>query len=553
MNIKKKYAIALVLILFLSYFNINSIAGEITGNKLTNSNASDENYNGYIIELVEDSLLRFRNLLRERINDFVIKLTEKTKDSFLKTQIQNYKEKLIALQNKAKSDILNLLDKGSSEIFSEEFIDIFNGFSIKNISEEIIEKIKNLPYVKDVVPNTKISIQLDESIPQINAGKTWNLKDNQNRNLTGHGVTIAFLDTGVNYNHPDLKDNFISNGSYDFVNNDIEPLDDNGHGTHVAGIACGTGKLSNYQYVGVSPDAKFYSFKILDQSGNGDLETYLAGMQRALDPNNDGNTSDHVDIISLSIGTASAGNPYDKFCQVVDDIVDAGIVVVIAAGNNGPKSQSITSPGCAVKGICVGSVNKYDEISYTSSRGPVYYNGKYIVKPDLVAPGVNINSCDWRGGYRSDQGTSMATPHVAGAAALILQANPDYSPEEVKIVLKENAKNLHIDKNTQGAGRVDILNPFLAENTLITNAPNEIYEGDILKISLTDKTNNPVKAWILITIPFHLPRLKYGSDVRFITPLIFSKNVEYLNGKIYIFNIFGKYRVAKKEFKLVNR
>ena len=553
MNNKRLYAIVLLLVISLNYFNFNSFAIEITNQKLTNTIDINENFNGYIIEFFEDSLLKFRNLLRERITDFVLKLTEKTKDSFLELQIQNYKEKLISIQKKAKTEILNLLGGENSDIFSSEFIDIFNGISIKNISEEIIEKIKDLPYVKDVVPNTKISIQLDESIPLINANEAWKLKDDYNRNLTGEGVTIAFLDTGVNYSHPDLKENYISEGSYDFVNNDSDPMDDNGHGTHIAGIACGSGKLSNFRYVGVSPNAKFYSIKILDESGNGNLETYLAGMQRALDPNNDGNTSDHADIISLSIGTENTGNPYDKFCQVVDDLVNAGVVVVIAAGNNGPKSQTITSPGCAINGICIGSVNKNDEIAYTSSRGPVLYNGEYIIKPDLVAPGVNIFSCSWKGGYRSDQGTSMATPHVAGAAALILQANPDYTPEEVKKILKQNAKNLHLDKNTQGAGRIDILNPFLAENILFTNAPNKVYAGDVLKVSLTDKKNNPVKAWVLITIPFHLPRLKYGSNIGFITPIIFSKNVEFLEGKIYIFKIFGNYKSVKKEFKLLNK
>jgi hypothetical protein len=276
-------------------------------------------------------------------------------------------------------------------------------------------------------------------------------------------------------------------------------------------------------------------------------------MQRALDPNNDGNTSDHADIISLSIGTEQPGDPNDKFCQIVDELVEEGIVVVIAAGNNGPKTQSITSPGCAIKGITVGSVNKYDEISYSSSRGPVQLDGEYITKPDLLAPGVRIFSCDYKGGYRFDQGTSMATPHVAGAAALILQSNSDYSPKEVKTILKDNAKNLHLDKNVQGAGRIDILNPFLSENILITEVTSEILEGDILRISLRDKLNNYVKAWVLVTIPFHFPRLKFGSDLNFITPLIISKGIDFLEGNIYIFKIFGKNTFVKKEIKILNQ
>ncbi len=553
MNIKIIRVVALILIILLSYFNIHPLASEITNKKLYEINNSNKNYNGYIIEFVEDSLLKFKNLLRNKINEFVIKFTEKAKDIFLRVQIQNYKQKLISIQKNAKTEILNLLGHKNLDIFSSEFTDIFNGISIKEIPDEIIEKIKDLPYVKDVVQNTKISIKLDDSIPLINADETWKLKDNYNRNLTGRGVTIAFLDTGVNYSHPDLKDNYITEGSYDFVNNDSDPMDDNGHGTHVTGIACGSGILSNFRYVGVSPDAKFYSMKILDESGVGSLETYLAGMQKALDPNNDGNTSDHADIICLSLGTDNPGNPHDKFCEIVDELVTEGIVVVIAAGNNGPNAQTITSPGCAIKGICVGSVNKYDQISYSSSRGPVYDDKCIIQKPDLVAPGVNIFSCSWKGGYRYDQGTSMATPHVAGAAALLLQANPEYTPEDVKCVLKQNAKNLHLDIKTQGAGRIDILNPFLDENIIITKAPTEIVEGNFLRLSLTNKKNNPINAWILITIPLHLPRLKYGSDVWFIAPLIFSKNIEFLEGKIYIFKIFGNYKCVKKDIKILNK
>jgi len=553
MRLRQVFAITLFILLFINIFSFITLSDDVSNRKSDSIFGSINYFDGYIIEFVEDSLLEFKNLLRMRINDFVIKFSEGSRDSFLRTQIQNHKNNLIKIQNQVKADILKILNMDDTEIFSNEFIDIFNGISIKNVSNEIILKIKELPNVKDVIPNTKITVQLDESVPLINAVETWKYKDNINRNLTGNGVTIAFLDTGVNYSHPDLRANYISEGSFDFVNNDSDPMDDNGHGTHVAGIACGTGKTSNNRYVGVAPEAKFYSMKILDESGNGDLETFIAGMQRALDPNNDGNTSDHADIISLSIGTEQPGDPSDKFCEIVDELVEEGIVIVIAAGNNGPKTQSITSPGCAINGITVGSVNKYDEISYSSSRGPVQLDGKFINKPDLLAPGVKIFSCDYNGGYRYDQGTSMATPHVAGAAALIIQANPDYSPKEVKTILKDNAKNLHLDKNTQGAGRLDILNPFLSENILFTEVPSEILEGDILRISLRDKLNNYVKAWVLVTIPFHLPRLKFGSDINFITPLILSKGTDFLEGNVYIFKIFGKNTFVKKEIKILNQ
>lgn len=552
MHAHQYYAIGLFLILFINCFSFISIAYTDTKITFCNDLNSNDNINSFVVELEDEPLLKYRIKIRESINNFVVKLTQKAEESFLRTKVREYKERLISLQKKVKDNILDILGINDINIFSNDFFELFNGFSVKNITNSEINEIKDLPFIKGIYPNSNISIQLDNSVPLIKANEVWKLHDKFNENITGKGIKIAFLDTGVNYLHPDLVDNFIAQGSYDFVNNDSDPMDDNGHGTHVAGIACGTGKLSNFQYRGVSPDAKYYSFKILDKTGNGNLETFIAGMQRALDPNEDGDTNDRVDIISLSIGTQTPGNPTDKFCEIVDEMVSAGIVVVIAAGNSGPLSKTITSPGCSLKGICVGSVNNNDEIAHSSSRGPVVYNNEFITKPDIVAPGVLIYSCNWKGGYRYCQGTSMATPHVAGAAALLLQANPEYNPEDVKRILKHNAKNLNIDENTQGAGRLDILNPFLDDNIIYTSIPNEIKEGEILKIALSDKNNNPVNAWILVAIPFHFPRLKYGSDVQIIIPYIFSRRIDVLTGRIYIFNLFGNYKMIKRVIKVIN-
>jgi len=547
----KKYlcTIFITILFFLTLFNNNSNALVIQTYNYNKSTNTQE----YIIEFNEEPLIRFKNQIKTKIQNGFWNLTEKIVNIISIANIQNHKNQLLSIHKNAKEDISKILGKDDlfSEIFLRDFVDVFNGISIKNISYEFIQRIKNLPYVKTVIPNYKISVTLDESTPLINADDLWKIEDAYGRNITGKGIKIAILDTGVDYTHPDLKDNYIQQGSYDIINNDTDPMDDNDHGTHCAGIICGKGISSNFQYIGVAPDAKYYAIKILNENGDGNFETYLSGMEKALDPNSDGDYSDHSDIISLSFGTDEPGRPDDQFCKVIDNIVEAGVIVVAAAGNRGPESNTITSPGCALKSICVGSTDKHDVIASSSSRGPVVWDGNYMIKPDMVAPGVSITSTKNGGGYIIKSGTSMAAPHVTGAAALILQANPDYNPEKVKQVLKENAKNLGYDPNTQGSGRIDVLNVF-KEDILYIDAPTEVTEFKWFRVKITDKNGTPVKAWILITFPFNLPRLKYGSSLIFKAPIIFLNNKDTLKGKISVFKIDSKYEIIKKDILIIN-
>jgi hypothetical protein len=561
MNINKRvFAIFGVVFLLATSFNFNTQSINVKASIIDNKNISNDKLdcNGYIVEFKDEPLLRFRNQLAEKIKKILTLISEKAADVFLSKNVEDHKNNLIVLHRNAREDILNLFGNDvSSIIFSKDFITVFNGILINNIPEKLVSKIKDLPYVKDVFPNIKISVTLDESVPLIDADDVWNMKDAYGQNITGKGVSIAILDTGVNYTHPDLKDNYEPDGSYDFVNNDNFPMDDHGHGTHCAGIALGKGNLSNYQYVGVAPDAKLYVFKILNETGYGDYSTYLAGMEAAVDLNRDGDTSDHVDIVSLSFGTDTPGIPTDNMCIVADDLVDAGVVVVAAAGNEG-TANSITSPGCAQKAICVGATDKNDKIASFSSRGPVEWDGNYMVKPDVVAPGVSITSTSKDGGYTTKQGTSMSTPHVAGAAALILQAYPNLTPDEVKDILKTTAVDLYYDCNTQGNGRIDILNVFSPDDQVIIEAPEITFEKQSFIVNLTNKTGAPMKAWVLFTVPFHLPRLKYGSSVNFIAPEVFRKNKEALEGTIKVFkekpilNILKNCFEIKKEITVIN-
>ncbi len=255
-------------------------------------------------------------------------------------------------------------------------------------------------------------------------------------------------------------------GGYDFVNNDANPMDDHGHGTHCAGISAGNGVLK-----GVAPDAKLYALKVLSSGGSGNTDSILAAIDYATDPNGDGNYSDHLDVISLSLGGYDGGrsrHPDDALSQGIDNAVNLGVIVVISAGNSGPSQYSVGSPGTSRNAITVGATDDNDMIASFSSRGPVKWelSTKYINKPDIVAPGVNICSAQWENAWSSYQcvddehtsisGTSMAAPHVSGAAALLKQANPELNPFEVKSILKYTSLDIGYKPHEQGMGRLQL-------------------------------------------------------------------------------------------------
>jgi len=605
---------------------------------------------GYIIKFKEEPLLVTKKELEDEI-----KLKEKEAEEFqimgmvsnynmqlqeinqlkqsLPIKINNKRNDIIIEHTNAKIDIAQKINKQLAGITASansisvmgEYHGVFNGIAL-GISEEEAKEIKKLEYVEEVYPNYEIQAMLMDSIPLIGADQVWQLDEDGNdcltsgkQCLTGQDITIAVIDTGVDYTHPDLgactTEEFLSGncekviGGYDFVNDDNDPMDDHGHGTHCAATAAGDDTLK-----GVAPGAKVYAYKALSDLCIGFTSEIIQAIERSVDPNQDGDFSDHVDIISMSIG--GPGAPDDAKSQAVDNAVDSDVVVVVAAGNSGPGgnlncrsgddgSKSICSPGTARKAITVGaSYNnnnfyldsiKYDlevdgidrpihtgkiinnkdqqtsvtgeieyvglgtiedfasndlsneialimrgniplaekvenaynagaigvvifdyesqnplsfilpeesaipvttigrpdgdsiieqieseqiitatltrnhdpipEIAEFSSRGPLNNN---ILKPDITAPGIYIcaarHSYAWSGRECLDDehvllsGTSMATPHVAGAAALLKQKNPDLTPLEIKTILRETAINLEYDYESQGRGQIDTVN-----------------------------------------------------------------------------------------------
>ena len=268
---------------------------------------------------------------------------------------------------------------------------------------------------------------------------------------TGIGRKVVVLDTGYNYFHPELSSSYF--GGKDFVNDDNDPMDDEGHGSHVAGIITADGIDPNAK--GVAPDAGIIAGKVLDNSGSGYFSDVVAGIYWAVNGADDiyGTSDDFgADAISLSLGTG-APYTYKGFCDsVLPDLTSAikyavqkNITVVVAAGNSGSAGVSI--PGCISYSTTVGAVSGNDRIASFSGRGNAL---------DISAPGVSIYSAVLGSLYATWSGTSMATPMVAGVVALVKNAHPAYTQSQVETRLFSTAKDLgKIGKDKDyGWGRV---------------------------------------------------------------------------------------------------
>ncbi|MEU6771087.1 S8 family peptidase [Streptomyces sp. NPDC046759] len=288
---------------------------------------------------------------------------------------------------------------------------------------------------------------LDKSVPQIGAPVAWKA------GYTGKGVKVAVLDTGVDTSHPDLKDQVVASKNFSAA---ADATDHFGHGTHVASIVAGTGAKSGGKYKGVAPDARILNGKVLDDTGSGDDSGILAGMEWA--------ASQGASVVNLSLGGYDSPG-IDPLEAEVDKLsATKGILFAIAAGNDGP--QSIGSPGSADAALTVGAVDKKDKLADFSSTGPRV--GDYAIKPDVTAPGVDITAAAAKGsvidkevgekpeGYLTISGTSMATPHVAGAAAILKQEHPDWGYAELKGALTGSAKGGDYTPFQQGAGRIAV-------------------------------------------------------------------------------------------------
>ncbi|MGY4688413.1 S8 family serine peptidase [Salibacterium sp. K-3] len=467
----------------------------------------------------------------------------------------------------------------------------FRGFAV-TMPEKQQDALQRMNGIQRTDEAAVYETKIDESVPFIGADVVRSELDEQGMKLTGKGIKVGIIDTGIDYHHPDLKSSY--KGGYDFVDQDADPLEgkagENGeptiHGTHVAGIIAADGFIQ-----GVAPDVEIYMYRALGPGGQGSTEQILAAVEKAIE--------DDVDVLNLSLGSPINGPDWPT-SQALDKAAEKGIVAVTSSGNSGPAMWSVGSPGTSEKAISVGAsipplkmpkltlveepelsidlrpvqgsppwefrrdlplvfgglglkedlqavkgkavlierggiplVRKManarkagadavilynniagtfaaatkekqpfpvitiskedgehlkkavqenkdnfsptlrtilkeetDHMAFFSSRGPV--TESWAVKPDIVAPGVDIGSTVPKG-YLSLNGTSMAAPHIAGAAALLKQARPDWTPEQIKAALMNAAVSLTDDTGStyppfvQGAGRVDIAKALQTE------------------------------------------------------------------------------------------
>ncbi len=497
------------------------------------------------------------------------------------------------------------------ELLINEDIISFNGV-VLNISLEDAEFLKEgLDDVENIYPNLPMFFFLDNSVDYTNAKQVWSLLDANGLAVTGKGIKIALIDSGVDYTHPDFgscsTEEFLNGacekvvGGYDFGQNDPDPIDDViGHGTHVASTIAGNGVLK-----GVAPDAKIYAFKV-SRGGSLSAATIMSAISRSFDLNDNGipaeSEEDRVDIISMSLG--GYGTPDDPISTISNLAVENGVIVVVAAGNEGPSFDTVKSPSMAEKVISVGAayndnygatlanialddgrvievddvltsnlegdnleiegnlvyvdfgrkedftsdvsgkivlmkmgeitfddkiqnaldhgakaaviynldtfkrrkpkvdyfeipsvlineenaeyllnkensnvkLNLYKDIrriAYFSSRGP---NLDGYIKPEISAPGFNVCAAKIErlgdGNCIDNEhvvfsGTSMATPHVSGVAALLKQVHPEWSPEQIKAAIMNTAEDFGLNPNIQGSGLVDTLRAVTIDTLII--------------------------------------------------------------------------------------
>lgn len=332
---------------------------------------------------------------------------------------------------------------------------IVNGAVVKASKSELkaLETLDNVASVKPVEYRKWVDLRPATRFVRADAAPVWNIAKVrapevwQTYNIDGSGIVVGHLDTGAAAAHPALAGKILAFKDFTAVPKP-EAYDDQGHGSHTAGTIAGGNGL------GVAPGARLIVAKVFDKQGGAEDAWLLQAMQWIMDPDGNPETNDAPQLVSNSWGSDDST---DKgFWDAVNAWVSAGMVPVFAAGNNGPSGK-VGTPGGFPHSWAVAATKKDDTIAYFSSIGPVVWDGVTLVKPDIAAPGYNVISCDTGAGTVANMGTSMACPHVAGLVALMLQANPKLTIEQVRSLGESTAIELGAPgkDNKFGSGRFD--------------------------------------------------------------------------------------------------
>lgn len=454
-----------------------------------------------VVPIAQDLIEKLENLPAYELIPIIILMSEQLNTTALQDQIRDLPktERRSFVTSKAKSlaqrtqeQILSFLDVKKSEGKANDISSLWIVNSISaEASSDVIRELSKMPGVcqlwfdgdyfhalEDIGPKRKIITRdIAWGVEKIRANDVWN-----NLGYTGKGIIVGVLDTGVRWSHHDLEDHMWDGGTlyphhgWNFVSDHNSPADDNGHGTHVAGTIAGDGTSGTQ--TGVAPDAQIMVLKILNSSGSGSLSDMAKAVQFAVDHN--------ADIVNVSVGSANPSDGTKDYCRDMCNMAYAAdLPMAIAAGNGDGAGghfaipYDIYTPGDVPApwygstghsaSMTVGATDNNDIIAGFSSYGPTQWNTSIyadylyppgLIKPDVSAPGVNITSLlhTSASGYTIKSGTSMATPHLAGTIALILEKNPFLTCSQIDSII-ENFGVVDLGnpgKDTYyGAGRLD--------------------------------------------------------------------------------------------------
>ena len=342
--------------------------------------------------------------------------------------------------------------------------------SAMTVSSDSLEEIARTDGVRGVYTDQKLTV-LSSQENSSSSNPLPSIIDDPRKNAgpVGKGVTVALIDTGADASHESLSGKIVA--FQDFVNDQKEAYDDNGHGTHCASLIAGEPGM------GVAPGAELVVIKVMDRDG----ACYLSDALKALDWCLENRDRYGIKIISFSVGGEGPSDGATLLDEACDRMVEEGLIMCVAAGNSGPAPSSIVMPGGAEKVITVGAIDSSGLIFDQSSRGPTP-TGE--IKPDLVTLGVDVTSAlaGSGNGQSSVSGTSMAVPQVSGASAVLLETDPDLKPADVKRLLLKSADELGPEgkDNLYGYGALNLTRALRS-----INAPEEeIYPPDLLEVRL---------------------------------------------------------------------